>query len=525
MSDAHTSSPTPPRGQLPLPDAARTQVRSSTVLLVGQAFAVAVNLVTQILLVRYLSKTEFGTFAFALSVVTLAETVAAFGLRRGVSRFLPIYEERGELAKAAGTLLFAIGTVLGLGLAAVLVVIGLRSTITGDLESGSQAAVVLAILILLAPIHALEALLDGTFAVFVRPRAIFFRRFVYTPVVRLLVVCLLIAGSSGIPFLAAGYVTAGLVGLVVYAALLIPVLRQHDLLEKIRSRDLEFPVRELLRFTAPLLTNDVAGAVMVSTGAILLGIWAGVDEVAALRAVLPISLTLTYVLSSFGTLFVPLAARLYARDENEEINRLYWQTAAWTALFSFPVFALAFVFGEQLVTLLFGERYASSGAILAALAVGHFFTASTGPNGQLLAVYGKIRYLLWTNLLAVAVNLVLVVVLIAALGALGAALAASATLVVMNVVRQVGLARRTPVRAIDRRYAPVYAVLVSVTVALTLIDVFFSPSLPVALVLVAAASIGVLVFARTRLGLAENFPELARIPGLGRLLSPSESRP
>jgi O-antigen/teichoic acid export membrane protein len=515
----------PGEGKLALGDPARTQVRSSTVLLGGQAFAVSVNLVTQVLLVRYLSKTDFGTFAFALSVVALAETVAAFGLRRGVSRYVPIYEERGELAKGAGTLLFALGTVLGLGLAAVLVVIGLRSFITGDLESGTEASVVLAILIFLAPIHALEALLDGTFAVFVRPRAIFVRRFVYTPLVRLVVVCLLIAGSAGVPFLAAGYVTAGFLGLVVYGALLIPVLRDHGLLDMMRSRNLEFPIRELLRFTTPLLTNDVAGSVMASGGAILLGLWAGVDEVASLRAVLPISLTLTYVLSSFGTLFVPLAARLYARDENEEVNRLYWQTAAWTAVFSFPVFALAFVFGEQLASFLFGERYASSGVILAALVVGHFFTASTGPNGQLLAVYGKVGYLLWTNLLAVAINLVLVVALIPTLEALGAALAASATLIVLNVVRQVGLARRTPAQAIDWRYAPVYVALISATAILLLIQLVLTPPLLLGILLVTLGWIGVLLLARTRLDISETFPELARIPGIARLLFPAGSRP
>ena len=508
----------------PLRDAPRTQVRSSTVLLGGQAFAVAVNLVTQILLVRYLSKTSFGTFAYALSIVALAETVASFGLRRGISRFVPVYEEQRRLERAAGALVFAFGAVLGLGLAVALVVIGFRSAITGDVASGREAALVLTILVFLAPIHALEALLDATFAVYVRARAIFVRRFVYTPVVRLVVVCLLVAGGSGISFLAAGYVAAGAVGLVVYAALLLRVLREHGLLARIRSRRLDLPVRELLRFTVPLLSNDIAGAMMASAGAIILGLLTGANEVADLRAVLPISLTLTYVLTSFGTLFVPLASRLYARNQDEEVNRLYWQTAAWTAVFSFPVFATAFAFGGQLVTLLFGDRYAASGAILAALTVGHFVTAATGPNGQLLSVYGEVRYIVWTNVFAVVVNLAIVFVLIAAWGALGAAIAASATLVVLNLVRQLGLARRTPVRAIDARYAWIYVALACATAALVAIDLAFEPSLPFALLLVALASLAVLLFARTRLAVGENFPEIARLPFVGRLLTVSEPR-
>lgn len=506
-------------------DVTSTQVRSSTVLLVGQAFAVGVNLVTQILLVRYLSKASFGTFAYALSIVALGETVSAFGLRRGISRFVPMYEERHELEKAAGALVLAFSTVLGLGLTVALIVIGLRTTIGDELSSGTDAAVLLAVLIFLAPVHALEGLLDGTFAVFVRPRAIFFRRFVYAPLVRLFVVGLLVATGAGILFLGIGYVLAGLVGLLVYSALLLPVLRQHDLLGRIRTRRLVFPVRELMGFTTPLLTNDVASALLASLGPILLGVMAGADDVAELRAVLPISLTLTYVLTAFGTLFVPLAARLYARDEQDEVNRLYWQTAAWTALFSFPVFAVAFAFGEQVVTLLFGERYASSGPILAALVVGHFVTAATGPNGTLLSVFGKVRYIVWTNVFAVTVHLLIVFALIQALGALGAALAASTTLVLLNSVRQVGIAKRTPVRAIDWHYIPLYAALVLATVFLVLVDVVLEPPLAVAIVLVAVVSLVVLVFARRRLALAQTFPELGRIPGLGRFLSPSEWRP
>ena len=64
---------------------------------------------------RYLTKTSYGSFAYMLSVVAVAQTVAAFGLRHGVGRFMPIYEERGDSSKAAGTLAFAFLTVMGLG--------------------------------------------------------------------------------------------------------------------------------------------------------------------------------------------------------------------------------------------------------------------------------------------------------------------------------------------------------------------------------------------------------------------------
>lgn len=496
-------------------DATRSQIRGSTLLLGGQAFAVVVNLTTQVLLVRTLSKGSYGAFAFALSIVALAEAFAAFGLRRGVSRFVPAYEERGEPAKAAGTLVFAVVTVLSLGLAVVLVVIGLRGVIAGGVDGGESAKALLAILILLAPLQALENLLDGAFAVFARPRAIAARKHVLSPTLRLVVVALVALSDGESTAIAAGYVGAGVLGLAVYGAMLRRVLRGRGLLS---ARPLQFPAREVLGFTVPLLSTDVAAALLNSAATVLLGALATAAAVAEFRAVLPISLTMTYVLSSFGLLFVPLASRLLEHGRHEEADRLYWRTAAWSAVFSFPVFALAFAFGEQLATLLFGDRYAGSGDVLAALVVGHFVTAAVGPNGVLLAVYGEVRYIVVTNLVAVAVNLALSAALIAAYGALGAAIAASVTQVVLNLGRQVGLARRTEVRGFDPAFGPLYAVMGALAAVLLVIALAGDPPLASGFLFVAGAWLVVLDLARRRLDLLGTFPELAKVPGLARVL-------
>ncbi len=67
----------------------------------------------------------------------------------------------------------------------------------------------LLILIVLAPIQALDDVLMNGFAVFSNPRAIFFRRYVLNPVLRLAVVGLLIFGERDVEFLAVGYVVTG----------------------------------------------------------------------------------------------------------------------------------------------------------------------------------------------------------------------------------------------------------------------------------------------------------------------------
>lgn len=498
-------------------DPTRSQIRGSSLLLAGQAFAMVANLAVQVMIVRYLSKASYGAFAYALSIVMVGEAVAAFGMRRGVARYVPIYEEAGDPARAAGTLVLAVGAVLSLGLAVVLVVIGLRGAVMGSFDDSSSAVVVIAILIALAPIQALGTLLDGVFAVFESPRAIVARKFVITPLSRLALVALLLLADEGVVFLAVGYVATGALGLALYGPLLVRALRARDLARWLRPRRFVVPAREVLSFTVPLLSSDVTNAMLAALGAIVLGVLAAPQDVAEFRAVLPLVLTMGYVLSSFGLLLVPMAARIYARSDSDELNRLYWRTAIWTGVLAFPVLLTCVVVPGPLVVFLFGDRYEQAAPVLGVLALGQFVNVAAGHNGVLLGVFRRVRFIALTNVGAVALIVALMISLVPRYEAVGAAIATTATFVALNLVRQVGLGRSTDVRAIIPAAARSYAAMAAVAGGGTALGLALDPSLPVGLLLVALGSAAVVAVARSGLALGETFPELARIPGLRQM--------
>jgi O-antigen/teichoic acid export membrane protein len=287
---------------------------------------------------------------------------------------------------------------------------------------------------------------------------------------------------------------------------------------------MSFPARELLSYSVPLVVHDITAVLLTAAGTILLAALRSDSEVATLRAVMPVALTLTYVLSTFGVLFAPLASRLRARSDPHEVNRIYWQTAAWTGLFSLPVFLLGSIFAQQLTLFLFGARYADAATILALLVAGYFSTCLAGPNGVLLAVYGEVRYVVVTNVVAVVVNIALGIVLISAFGALGAAIATSATVIALNVSWQVGLARRTEVRGLDRQYVRLWGLMAAAAAALLAVRLLVAPAFGVALVLVVVAWAAVLLGARRSLTIADTFAEIGRIPVLRRILRPEQAR-
>ena len=196
---------------------------------------------------------------------------------------------------------------------------------------------------------------------------------------------------------------------------------------------------------------------------------------------------------------------------------LYWRTATFVAVFSFPVFALTVTMAEPVTVAFYQQRYAGSAVFLALLAGGQYFNAALGFNGLTLRVFGFLRYTVVINVTAVLGNVALNLVLTPRLGALGAALATASTLLLHNTLKQLGLRHGTGISVFDWRYARVYVVIGVVAALLGATALVAHPPFVVGVVLAGLGSLVVLRLNRDKLALHETFPELARIPVLRHL--------
>ena len=498
-------------------EATTRQIRGSSLLLVGRVLGLALDFVAQVLIVRYLSKSDYGAFALAMSVVALGTTMCLLGLERTLGRFTPIYEEQRDYARMWGTILAIFTTVVTMGIAVVVGVYVLQGLIAGALKDDVALGLLL-ILIVLAPLQALDSLLIAMFATFGSARSIFFRRYVVAPLLQLGVVIALILTESGALTLAIGYVAASAIGIALYAVVLYRTLERSGLLRKLREQRIRPPVRELFTFSAPLLASDIVFVLRSSVTIILLGVLRSADEVADYRAVLPVAVQMLFVATSFRLIFTPGASRLFARNDAKGLNDLYWQTATWIALLTFPVFIVGLALGEPVAVFLFGEPYTGTGIILSTLVLGHYLSAAIGFNSLMLRVFGRVRFMMTVDLVTAVGCLVLTIVLIQRLGALGAAIATSATLITQNAWYQWGLRTRSSVHAFDRRFSRPYLSIVLGALAMLAITIVTSPTLFIGLLWAAAISILVLLVNRSTLRVLETYPELARLPFLRRLL-------
>ncbi|NJO83583.1 MAG: flippase [Blastochloris sp.] len=461
-------SPPPERASAPRDGAVTKQIRGSSLLVFGRLIALVINFAAQVIVIRHLSKSDYGALAYGQTIAAALQSVVVFGLSDTIARYVPMYREQQAYGKMYGTIIVAVTTVLLLSVpvvAAALQFPGIATSVMVQ-DAREQAPAILLMLVFLVPLEGLGMLLNNLFAIFAEPSAIFWRRAVLTPGIKLVAVGMVAFSGASVTAFAAGFFAASAVTLVLYTAYLLNHLRRTGALQHVRFRTLEYPVRELFGFALPLLTSTAIWLMMEYGNTMMLGWFGGAAEVAAYQAVLPLARTNQFVLMSSSVLFMPAAATLYARGEYERIGDLYRKTALWTALLSFPVFAMTFNFARPLTQQLYGERYTDSAYVLAALAIGYFFQAATGFNGLTLQLFKKQRFSVAADMVTAALTIALSLLLIPRYGAIGAAISTAATSILCNVLRQIGLHALVGIRIIRGQYLAMYAAMALAAVCL-----------------------------------------------------------
>lgn len=516
MSAAQTAPSRTGDGPRPAASAA-ANIRGSTGMLLGQVLTLLVGFAVQVIVVRHLTKEDYGAFAWALSTVLLVQAFLPLGLDRASTRFLAAYDEQGDYPRLFGFLAVEAIVVGGLGIMVVLATLGLSGPLAAIAPS-RHAVVLLGTLMVLAPMQALDLLVVDMFAVFASPWAVFLRRYVLEPSLRLVVVLVLVGTGAGSSFLAGGYVAAGAVGLVLYLLLLGPLFRRAGLAVHFSPRRIKLPWREVAVFCGPMLLTSLVAVATTEFVAVVLGHGSGATAVAAFRAVQPFAALNLVVMFSFTTLFTPAVSRMVARHARDEVRQLYWLTATWIAVVTFPVLAMTTVFARPFVVFTLGDRYASSAPVLVILSIGYYVNAALGFNGLTVQILGRLRWVLLTNIVTIAVMVVGTLMLVRHYGPVGGALGVLLTLVVHNVLKQAGLGFGAGVGLWSPGHAKVVVQVLAGIAALSLVSAVVDA--PIWLACVVVSVVWLVLIRRTRhaLRVAHTFPELGRLPMLRWLL-------
>lgn len=192
--------------------------------------------------------------------------------------------------------------------------------------------------------------------------------------------------------------------------------------------------REWFHSSVPLAITAVLMLVNQQADILLLGVFRSKEEVGAYRVAVSMAGLVAVGLQAGNMVLSPHFARLYAQNDMRRLQILVTQSSRLVVWLALPVVLLCTFFGEPLLRLIFGPRYAGAYAPLAILCWGQLVNVAMGSVGVLLNMTGYERDTLRGVTVAAGINLVLNLVMIPLWGMHGAAISSGTSLAVWNLV-------------------------------------------------------------------------------------------
>lgn len=192
-------------------------------------------------------------------------------------------------------------------------------------------------------------------------------------------------------------------------------------------------VRGLTRFSGPLYANNVLTLVYDRSSTFLIGGLLNPVSVAAFEVALKIPDGFMRLFSSFIVVYFPNLSNLFAKGHREDAHKMMNRFLVLLSTGIIFLVLVAFLFGREIVLVLFSEEYLEVSLAFALLMLNFFLRAISNILGYSLVASGNSSAPIKANIVSSTVNIVGSLMLIRAFGYIGAVY----SLLLMNVTSQI----------------------------------------------------------------------------------------
>ncbi len=377
--------------------------------IVGMASAFALGVV----LARVLGPRDFGVYGLVTTVSLFAVTIVQLGTPQLAVREISVRSTRQDWA-GVRTILVRFGTATSLA-AVVLVAVALGAAWLGGASRSDEWYVFQGTLLTgfvsltalcAAELRGLGALNKGqVMDIVVRPGVSF------------LLVLTVVLTHYRLDASVALWIQIAVAALTTAVSF---VWLRNALPADARSTPLD-PDYRWIRFALPLGAVDVLRQLDGTYGVVLMGWLASAVDLGVYRVAIGAAVLATMPLTILHVVLAPTVSRLFQFGETRELQRLLrWSSALMVALLV-PMLVILLLFGQPLVTFVFGAAYAGSTVPLVLLCAAQLAAGFFGMGPILLAMCDSERHLSLIYLVAVGLGAASAVPLISAFGGAGAA--------------------------------------------------------------------------------------------------------
>lgn len=486
-----------------------TLATGAVVSLAGRIIGAGAVAALQIVLARSLGAERFGLFAIGWTILNIGSIVATVGLQNGVTRFGSVYW-RNKPSALKGVVVVAIGLSLISGAVASAVLILTSPWLSASIFHQPGLRQLLVIFAFAFPLATGLKVCAAATRVSQRMEYGALSEDFGQAFVALVLVGLLLWAGYGLAGAVVGYVLSYALALILAAYFVVRVFSSF-----LKSRlSMEIHPGRLLAFSSVTVLANLFSILISRMDRLFIGHFMGAMDVGTYQALAQSSVVFLTVLGSLNAIFSPMIAEVYHNGQVRRLEELYRVSTRWGVYICLPIFLVFLLVPGQVMTVVFGQAYATGAGPLAMLSAAQLINVATGGVGFVLLMTGREKQ--WTAIsgVAAALNIALSVVLIPRWGLMGAALASSVTVIGLYGAGLLLAKRQLGIWPYDRRYAKgLAAATLTALVILLLRAAYPAPSI-LGLGAIALTSIGVFTGLLLLFGLEAEDREL-----LGLLLS------
>jgi O-antigen/teichoic acid export membrane protein len=212
------------------------------------------------------------------------------------------------------------------------------------------------------------------------------------------------------------------------------VMRRSALPDEVRHASPAACPREHLQSTFPMALTEGMRILQGHLATLLLGLLATTSMVALLKVGTSVGILIGLPITVLNLMVAPKIARLYATKDHEQIQQLLKLAAAGMTAFTIALTLPFILFGETLLSFVFGAEFAASYPVVMVFCLQAILSGLFGPVAALLNMTGHHLFVSQSAAISLVILLLFAPPLILLDGALGAALAATLSSVVWRIL-------------------------------------------------------------------------------------------
>jgi len=421
----------------PLNDSLRKVARGTGIALIGMTSGVLFTFFTRLIIARYGLRANYGIFSLALVILNFAMLIASLGLRQGTTRYIAYLRGKDDATKVRATISASLKLATTASIIICLVLFFAAAPIAKSVFHTPDLVLPIRIFAVAIPFLTLINILAAVHRGFNRVEPQLY--FQYITLNATFLIFLTIVSASNLPFTSVFY--AYLTALIItFISMAIYTTRKLPREISLTTTQNPPPItKELLLFSLPLMGSTMLHMVVVWTDTLMLGYFKTTEVVGLYNAAYPLAQFIAEPLAALLLIYTPIATILYSQNLMTELRRNYTVVTKWLISLTLPIFLIVCLYPGAVLNLFFGSKYIAAANALQILSLGFIIANLLGPNGATLIALGHPRFIMWTNLAAAIMNIILNAIFIPPLGMVGAAMTSAVSIAFVNIVRSIRL--------------------------------------------------------------------------------------